>query len=161
MLAAGAAPSNIGNIMNKQFFALLLSMAVSSCALAQVSVSQPWVRASVPAAKATGAFMLLKSTRDARLIEVRTSVADAEIHEMVMDGQMMKMHQIAGLDLPAGQEVKLASGGYHIMLMNLKRQMKEGETVPMTLVIQYPDKKTESIAVAVPIKALTHSAAAH
>jgi copper(I)-binding protein len=146
-------------MMKKTIFTVLMSMSFAHAALAQVSVKDAWIRATVPAAKATGAFMQLQSARDARLIEVRSSAAGiAEIHEMSMTGQMMKMHAIDGLDLPAGKPVDLASGGYHLMLQDLKRQLKDGDKVPLTLVVQYKDKKTETIAIEVPVKPLTYSA---
>jgi copper(I)-binding protein len=137
--------------------ALLLS---ATCAQAQVTVKDPWVRATVPAAKASGAFMQLQSAQDARLVAVRSSVAGmAEIHQMAMENNMMKMQPVDGVDLPAGKTVELASGGYHIMLMQLKRQLKEGETVPLTLVVQKKDKKLETIELNVAVRPLTYSAA--
>ena len=144
--------------MKKQFFACLLGMTLATCALAQVTVTNAWIRATVPQAGATGAFMSLSSVQDARLVEVRSGVAGAtRIHQMEMDGQVMKMHAISGLDLPAGKIVNLASGGYHLMLMDLKRQLKEGETVALTLVLQNKDGKRETLALSVPVKALTYS----
>ena len=71
---------------------------------------------------------------------------------------MMKMQPVSGIDLPAGKPVDLASGGYHIMLMQLKRQLKEGETVPLTLVVQKKDKKLETIELNVAVRPLTYSA---
>ena len=143
--------------MKKQLFAFLITTTLVTCALAEVTVTEPWIRATVPQAKASGAFMQLKSDQDVRLIEVRTNVAGlVQIHQMEMDGQMMKMHAIAGLDLPAGKSVNLASGGYHIMLMDLKRQLKEGETVALTLIVQKKNKQLETIALQVPVKALTY-----
>lgn len=145
--------------MNKQLPIFFAMMSIASCALAQVTVQDPWIRATVPAAKATGAFMQLRSPHDVRLVEVRSSAAGvAEIHEMAMDGQTMRMHAVSGLDLPAGKAVDLASGSYHVMLMDLKRQLKEGETVALTLVFQKKDKKMETIALDVPVRALTYSA---
>jgi copper(I)-binding protein len=142
---------------------LALAGALASVpAAAQVTVKDPWIRATVPAAKSTGAFMQLQSVQDARLVEVRSSVAGiVEIHQMQMDGQMMKMHAVDGVDLPAGKPVELASGGYHVMLMDLKRQLKDGEKVPVTLVIQRKGKKAETLDVQVPVKPLTYSAPAH
>ena len=143
--------------MKKQFLAFLITVSLASSALAQVTVGDPWIRATVPQAKASGAFMSLTSAQDARLVEVRSNAAGlAQIHQMEMDGQMMKMHAIAGLDLPAGKTVSLASGGYHLMLMDLKRQLKEGDTVALTLVFQKKDGKRETLALAVPVKALTY-----
>jgi len=134
-----------------------MTMVLSTCALAQVTVTAPWIRATVPQAKATGAFMQLQSAQDVRLIEVRSSVAGIiEIHQMEMVGQMMKMHAVSGIDLAAGKPMNLASAGYHIMLMDLKRQLKEGETVPLTLVVRNKRKELETIELAVPVKALTY-----
>ena len=142
--------------MKKIILSLLL--AAAPVALAQVEVRDAWIRATVPAAKSTGVFMELKSKRDAQLVEVRSSVAGvAEIHQMQMDGQMMKMHAVPSLELPAGQSVNLAAGGYHVMLMDLKRQLKEGETVPVTLVIRNKGKKNDTIAVDVSVKPLTYT----
>jgi copper(I)-binding protein len=86
--------------------------------MAQVTVKDPWVRATVPAQKATGAFMQITSAQDARLVEARSPVAGVvEVHEMVMEKEVMKMRAIKGLDLPAGKTVELKPGGYHVMLM--------------------------------------------
>lgn len=146
--------------MKTQFAGALALMFAAACAQAQVTVKDPWIRATVPAAKATGAFMQLQSAQDARLIEVRSSVAGiAEIHQMAMENNVMKMQAVTGVDLPAGKPVALASGGYHIMLMQLKRQLKEGETVPLTLVVQKKDKQLETIEVNVAVRPLTYNPA--
>ncbi|MES2263279.1 MAG: copper chaperone PCu(A)C [Pseudomonadota bacterium] len=143
--------------MKKQLFACASALLLSAAAQAQVTVTNAWVRATVPAAKASGAFMQLQSAQDARLIEVRSGVAGmAELHQMAMENNVMKMQAVPGLDLPAGKPVQLASGGYHVMLMQLKRQLKEGETVPLTLVVQRKDKTLDTIELAVPVKALTY-----
>jgi len=150
--------------MNKQTLAFALSIAIATAAgaaSAQVTVKDPWIRATVPAAKASGAFMQLQSAQDARLVEVRTTIADAELHQMEMKGDRMSMAHVEGIDLPAGKPVALASGGYHVMLMQLKRQLKEGETVPLTLVVENKkDKKRTNVEVQVPVKPLNYSPAA-
>ena len=132
--------------------------AVAAFALpaqAQVSVKDPWVRATVSQQKATGAFMQITSTQDARLVEAKSSVAGVvEVHEMTMEKDVMKMRAVPGLDLPAGKAVELKPGGYHVMLMDLKQQMKEGDTVPLTLVIEGKDKKRSTIEVKAPVKPL-------
>ena len=89
--------------MNKALICSALLFAAVQ-ASAQVEVTQPWVRATVAQQKATGAFLHLKSKSDARLVEVRSSVANVtEVHEMAMEGTVMKMRAIQGLDLPARQ----------------------------------------------------------
>ena len=148
--------------MKKQFFALAMSTAFAASAAAQVTVREPWIRATVPAAQATGAFMELVSQQDGRLVEVRSPAAGIiEIHQMSMQGDRMMMSAVESLDLPAGKLVALASGGYHIMMMDLKRQMKAGETVPMTLVIENKGKKRETVEVQVPVKPLSYTAPKH
>lgn len=152
--------------MFKRFCIPLLavaSLSVSSLALAQVTVSDPWIRATVPAQKTAGAFMQLKSGQPVRLVAVSSPVAGrVEIHQMDMQGQTMRMHAIDGLDLPAEQPVNLASGGYHIMMFDLKRQLKDGDQVPMTLSFVDAAHKRENVTVQVPVKPIAYSApAAH
>jgi copper(I)-binding protein len=143
---------------------ILLAAASLSCAhaLAAVTVGNPWIRATVPAQKAAGAFMQLQSTAPTRLVEVRTPVAGrAEIHQMAMEGQTMKMRAVEGIDLPANQPVDLASGGYHVMLLDLQRQLKEGEQVPVSLSFVGADGKRENVTVTVPVKPLTYQPPRH
>ena len=138
------------------FVALLCSTLSSLPVLAQVAVSEPWIRGTVAQQKATGAFMLLKADRDSRLVAAKSPVAGVvEIHEMAMEKDVMKMRALPnGLELPAGKTVELKPGGYHVMLMDLKQQMKEGETIPMTLVIEGKDKKQTLIEVKAPVRPL-------
>ncbi|TQK10783.1 copper chaperone PCu(A)C [Herbaspirillum sp. SJZ107] len=151
--------------MFKRIALLAAAGLLSTAALAQsqvqpsVNVVDPWIRATVPAQKATGAFMQLKAAKAARLLAASTPAAGrVEIHQMEMQGQTMRMHAVDGIDLPAGQAVNLASGGYHIMLLDLKRQLKEGEQVPMTLTVQGADGKRDSVNLTVPVKPLAYSA---
>ena len=146
--------------MYRKFLMLAAASLVSTAAFAQVTVSDPWIRATVPAQKTAGAFMQLRSAKATRLVDVQTPVAGrAEVHQMAMEGQTMRMQKVDGIDLPAGQTVNLASGGYHVMLFDLKQQLKDGEQVPLTLTFVGADKKRESVTVQVPVKPLTYTAA--
>ncbi|MGS0757120.1 copper chaperone PCu(A)C, partial [Roseateles sp. GG27B] len=81
-------------------------------------------------------------------VEVRSAAADVvEVHEMMMEGNVMKMRALDGLDLPAGKTVELKPGSYHVMLMGLKSQVKAGDAVPLTLVFEGKDKKRETVEV--------------
>jgi periplasmic copper chaperone A len=92
------------------------------------------VRSSVAGQQGTGAFMRLTATEATQLVGVSTPLAGvAEVHEMKMEGEVMKMRAIGKLDLPAGRSVELKPGGYHIMLLDLKQPLEQGSTVPMTL----------------------------
>lgn len=140
---------------------LLAAGLFSGAALAQVTVTDPWIRATVPAQKSSGAFMQVTSKQAARLVGVRTPVAgNAELHQMEMQGQSMKMRPVESIELPAGKAVNLSSGGYHVMLFDLKRQLKEGETVPVTLVVEDAKHKRADVTVNVPVKPLDYSAPA-
>lgn len=122
----------------------ILAFFVAASAWAQVTVKDPWVRATVPAQNATGAFMELTAKEDARLVAARSALAKTvEIHEMKMEGGVMKMRAIPGLDLPAGKPVALSPSGYHIMLMGLKGQIKAGDEVPLTLVVETKSGRQE------------------
>jgi copper(I)-binding protein len=128
---------------------------------AQVVVKDAWARATVPAAKASGAFMQIESKTDARLVGVSSPVATAELHQMSMQNNRMAMAHVDAIDLPAGKTVSLAPGGYHVMLMGLKRQLKEGETVPVTLVVEQKGGKRDSVEVQVAVRPLTYAPPRH
>jgi len=127
----------------------IASLALAGQALAQVDVSQAWVRATVAQQKATGAFLQLKAKRDSRLIEAHSKAAGVvEVHEMVMDGSTMKMRAVPALELPAGQLVELKPGGLHVMLMDLKQPIKAGDKLVLTLVFEdKASKQRESVEV--------------
>lgn len=125
---------------------LALGLGLTSMAQAQVTVKDAWVRATVAQQTATGAFMQIHSAKDARLLELRSPVAAlVELHKMEMTDNVMKMRAIDTLDLPAGKTLELKPGGYHVMLMELKAQVKEGDIIPLTLVVEDKDKKRQTI----------------
>jgi len=130
-------------MMKFQFPMILAAMLFAAPVVhAQVEIVEPWVRATVSEQKVTGAFMKITSKTDARLVDVRTTLAGrTEIHEMTMDDQVMKMRQIPSIPLPAGTTVELKPGGLHVMLFELTAQAKEGDTVPLTLVIETGGKQ--------------------
>jgi copper(I)-binding protein len=132
----------------------LLLLATFSSAWAQVDVREPWVRATVPAQKASGAFMRLTAAQDTRLVEARSPVAGVvEIHEMALVDNVMRMRAVAAIELPAGRTVELKPGGYHVMLMDLKQQLKAGETVPLTLVLERNGARS-TVEVSAPVRPL-------
>lgn len=137
----------------KKLLSLLLMAALP--ALAQVTVGEPWVRATVAAQKASGAFMTLTSVQPVKLVGVSSPAAGVvEMHEMKMENDMMRMRQMPTLDLPAGQPVKLAPGGYHLMLLDLKQPLKEGEKIALTLEFEDAKKVRSKVVVDAPVKPL-------
>ena len=138
---------------------LLLSALAAS---AQTTVKDPWVRSTVPQQMATGMFAQITSAKGGKLVSVSSPVAGVvEVHEMAMDGTVMKMRAVPALDLPAGKAVELKPGGYHVMLMDLKQPLKAGDTVSVSLVIEGADKKRETIEVKAPVKSMTASMDGH
>lgn len=138
----------------------LLLALVAAPSLAQVSVTDAWVRGTVPGQKATGAFMQLKSSADTTLVNATSPAAKVvEIHEMAMDGGVMRMRAIDKLALPAGKSVDLKPGGYHVMLMDLGTQLKAGDSVPVTLTFADKDGRKSTQEINVPVRALTAPAA--
>lgn len=115
----------------------VIGVALAGGALAQpaaVKVDSGWVRATVQGQLGTGAYMNLTARTGTQLVGVSTpSAAVAEVHEMRMDGDIMKMRAVSALDLPAGKTVQLKPGGYHLMLMDLKQPLAKGSSVPLTL----------------------------
>ena len=115
--------------------AALFTVASGSLYAQNVDVKNAWVRASVQGQKATGAFMQLTASQPTTLVGVASPVAGvAEVHEMKMDGDVMRMRALPqGLPLPAGQPVALTPGGYHVRLMDLKATLPKDSTIPLTL----------------------------
>ncbi|MBK6651965.1 MAG: copper chaperone PCu(A)C [Betaproteobacteria bacterium] len=109
----------------------------ATAAFAQVDVKDAWARATVPGQKATGAFMKLTAKDGSKLVSASSPAAGVtEVHEMKMEGDVMKMRAIPGLDLPAGKTVELKPGGYHVMLMDLKAPLVKDTMVDVTLVFK-------------------------
>ena len=135
--------------------ALAAALLLSGLAHAQVSVQDAWVRATVPQQKATGAFMRLTAAQDMRLVSASSPAAGVtEVHEMKLVDNVMKMRAVPVLDLPAGQAVELKPGGYHVMLLDLKVQLKEGDSVPLTLTIENRDGSRQTLEVKAPVRPL-------
>jgi periplasmic copper chaperone A len=135
--------------------------AASLTALAQVVVTDAWVRGTVAGQKTTGAFMQMKSATDVFLTGVASPAARiVEVHAMKIDAGMMKMSAVARLPLPANKTVELAPGGYHVMLMDLPRPLQPGDIVPLMLTFEDKTGRRQTVEVKAPVKALTTRGAA-
>jgi copper(I)-binding protein len=109
----------------------------------------------VPQQRVTGAFMTLTASEPLRLVEARSPLAGSvEIHEMAMQGSVMQMRAVPALDLPVGKAVELKPGGYHVMLFDLKRQIKAGDSVPLILVVVDAGGKRRDVAVDAKVRPL-------
>jgi periplasmic copper chaperone A len=111
--------------------------AATETASSSIALADPWSRETAEGQNAGGAFMTIANTGTAtdRLTGGSTPVAGrVEIHTMTMENDVMRMRQLEdGLEIPAGGEVTLKPGSFHVMLMDLKQPLKAGEKVPLTL----------------------------
>lgn len=135
---------------------LLAILSLCSAATwAQTTVKDAWIRGTVAQQRATGLFAQITSPTGGRLVAASSPLAGVvEIHEMAMADNVMKMRAVPGVDLPPGKTVELKPGGYHVMLLDLKQQLREGDSVPVTLVVEGNDGKKETIELKAPVRAL-------
>lgn len=131
---------------------MALPAAAQPAAGSPLKVEAAWIRASVPGQSGTGAFMRLTAQESMSLVGLTSPVAGvAEVHEMKLEGDVMRMRAIASLALPAGQAVELKPGGYHLMLMDLKSPLKADTRVPLTLVLRDAKGTERRVDLQVPV----------
>jgi hypothetical protein len=138
--------------MSLKLLAFAASLLIAGSAMAQTGqpkIENAWARATPGKAENGAAYLTIVSPVADRLTAVSTPEAKtAELHEMTMQGGVMKMRPLAnGIDLPAGKPVTLKPGGMHIMLMGLKQPLKKGESFPLTLTFEKGGTKEVNVAV--------------
>lgn len=107
-----------------------------------VTVSKAWIRPTAPGQMVAGAYLDITARQAARLVGASSPVSpDVQIHLMQMDGDVMRMREVSTIDLPKNTTVSLKPGGYHLMLMQLKKPIQAGESIPLTLVIETQRKR--------------------
>ena len=115
---------------------LLFSAGVLAGAADNVSVQDPYVRLAPPNAAATGAFMVIRNTgdKDVKVVKADNPVSKAtELHTHLNEGGVMKMRPVPAIEIKAKGEAVLKPGGLHVMMIDLKAPLKEGDSVPITL----------------------------
>jgi copper(I)-binding protein len=128
---------------------------------AEVTVANPWIRGIVKGQTETGAFMTLKSTEATKLVGAASPVAaTVQIHEMTMHGDMMTMRPVKAVDVPANTVVELNPGGYHIMLIGVKKALLKGEMVPIKLTFQGKAGTNSTVEIQAEVRDLTEAKAA-
>ena len=142
--------------MKLKALALIAALACGSLYAQNVEVKDAWVRTAVQGQKATGAFMKITAKDGSKLVSVASPAAGvAEVHEMKMDGDVMRMRAVqGGLDLPAGKTVELKPGGYHVMLMDLKAALPKDSNVPLTLVFKDAKGVESKVELKVPVSTM-------
>ena len=123
--------------MRAVIITLLAFLAVP--ALAQVEIREPWARATPPGAKTAAGYMLLRNRSAAadRLVGATSgAAARVETHVHIRDGDIMRMREVKGYDIPANGRFELKPGGAHLMFVDLKAPFREGERIPVVLKFQ-------------------------
>lgn len=138
--------------MKLKTLTLIAALACSGVYAQTVEIKDAWVRTTVAGQKGTGAFMKITAKEGSQLVGVSSPVAGVtQVHEMKMDGDVMKMRSIPQLDLPAGKTVELKPGGYHVMLLDLKAPLLKDSTVPLTLVFKDAKGVESQVELKVPV----------
>jgi len=115
---------------------ILLLCLFSPAALAQVEVEGPWSRATAPGARVAAGYMVLRNKSGApdRLLGASSPAArKVETHVTVRDGDIMRMREVKGYEIPAGGTFELKPGGPHLMFVDVRQPFKEGDVIPVTL----------------------------
>ncbi len=128
--------------------ALAVGLALSAEAHAQVTIQKPWVRSTVPGQKVAGGFMTIASPSAVSLVGGSSPAARAlEIHQTVMEGDVMRMIPVPRLEIPGGKPVELKPGSYHVMLIDIAKPLARGESVPIKLTFEQLGKAPETVEI--------------
>ncbi len=119
----------------------LSAQAAPASNAALVTIQEAWARPSHPGSTVGAAYMTLTSSKDASLVDVKADVSDSvEIHSMSMENGVMKMRMLDSLDLSAGKPYQLSPGGFHLMLFDLKKPLRVGDSVNFVLSFKLANK---------------------
>lgn len=144
--------NNFSFLRSAALAAAVLFTAAAQAQTAPVDVQNAWARASVPGQSGSGAFMTLTAREPLTLVGASTpAAAVAEVHEMKMEGEVMRMRPVPALALPAGQAVELKPGGYHVMLMELRAPLKPRTQIPLTLRFRDAKGAESTLQLSVPV----------
>jgi len=116
----------------------------------QVVIKAAWVQEGLPSQKTTAAYMLIENhgPNEIELLSASTEIANVvELHKMQLEDGMMRMRRVDSIRIPAGGNVELKPGGYHLMVIGLKKEIKEGDAVPF--ILQFSGQITKTINVPV------------
>lgn len=140
--------------MKKLIFSAVLSL-ISVAALAEVVVSEPWARATVPGQPVGAVYMKISSQAVAKLVDIQSdSAKDVQVHTMHSHDGVMRMREHGHLKVKSGETVELAPGGLHLMLLGLKKPLVAGESVTVKMTFEDAKKVKSTTVVTAPIRAI-------
>jgi copper(I)-binding protein len=128
-------------------------VGVAPLVLADVTINEPWARATVPGQPVGAVYMKVSSSNAVRLVDIQTDVAkEVQVHTMHNHDGVMKMREHGQLDIPAGQTIELAPGGLHLMLLGLKKPLVAGENLTVKLMFEDTKKVKHTSVVSAPVR---------
>lgn len=130
--------------------AIAFTAHAHSFKVGELTIGHPYARATAPGQPAGGAYLSVRNagTASDKLVAASADVAaSVELHEMKMDGTVMRMREVSAVEVPAGQAVELKPGGLHIMLMGLKAPLKQGDKFPLKLKFEKAGEVTVTVNV--------------
>ncbi len=143
----------------KIVLAALGALAFQSAGANSFTVSEAWVRTTAPEQVVASAYMDITARESARLMGVRSPVSpNVKLHLMQMDGDMMRMREVPSLALPKNSAVSLKPGGYHLMLMKLKKPIVAGDKIPLTLIVETRGKREMILVEAIARSSMANAA---
>ena len=136
------------------FFLAAAAARAHGYKLGEIAIGHPYARSTAPGQPNGGAYLRLENRGpDDRLLSATTAIAQrVELHNMQMEGDVMRMRQVDAIELPTNQAVVLQPGGMHLMLIGLKTPLKEGDRFAMTLKFQKAGEATVDVVVQSPDK---------
>lgn len=141
--------------MKKIVLAAAAFWLAASAHAGDIAVTKAWARATAPGQEVGAAYFDIVSKSPARIVKAESpAAASTEIHTMAMKNSVMEMRKIDSLELPAGKTVSLAPGGNHIMLIGLKKPLKEGNKIAVTLTVEKAPKLQEKVEVTAEVKSM-------
>lgn len=130
--------------------AIALAAHAHSFKLGELTIGHPYARATAPGQPTGGAYLSVRNagaTGDKLVSATADVAASVELHEMKMEGTVMRMREVSAVEVPAGQAVELKPGGLHIMLMGLKAPLKQGDKFPLKLKFEKAGEVTVTVNV--------------
>ncbi len=124
---------------------------VLAAGVAAIDVSGAWARAMVPGQTSSAIYANITAPSGAKLVAARSPLGEVSLHEMHMEGDVMRMRDIDAVDLPPGQPVQFAPNGLHLMVTGIKQPLAAGATLPVTLRVVDRDGKSGELSVQVPV----------
>ena len=128
-------------------------LAAAASAQGQVEAHAAWIRGTVRGQTTAGAYMRLSSSQGASLVGAESPVAGSvELHDMKMDGNVMRMRAVASVKIPPGKTIEFKPGAHHMMLVGLKRPLSKGESVPIRLKVELGDKSIRTVQITAEVR---------